>query len=99
MVPFSILISLIIPTCPQITTSSSKIQQPAIPVCAAIRHFLPITVSCPTWTWLSILLPAPIVVLPVTPLSMVQDAPKSTLSSITTLPPDSNLSKPVSLFL
>ena len=40
-----IVIPLVVPTCPQSVTSSSIITQPAIPVCAAIKHFFPITVS------------------------------------------------------
>ena len=97
--PFPIVIPLFVPTWPQIVTSSSIITQPAIPVCEAIKHFLPITVSWPTWTWLSIFVPSFIVVSPVTPLSIVHEAPKSTWSSKTTLPPEINLSKPDGLFL
>jgi hypothetical protein len=92
------VIPLFVPTCPQIVTSSSIMQQPAMPVWLAIRHFLPMIVSCPTCIWLSNFEPSPIVVSPVTPLSIVQLAPISTLSSMTTLPQEINLSNPSGLF-
>ena len=46
--------------------------------------------ECPTWQWLSILVPRRMVVSEVTPLSMLHKAPISTSSSMTTRPNDSN---------
>src|ERR1051326_8790804 len=90
--PLPMRILLGTPTCPHKVTLSSITQAPDTPTCEANKHIFPTTVSWPTCTWLSILVPRPITVFPETPLSMVQQAPISTSSSMITPPQDIILS-------
>ena len=74
------------PTCPPIIQFSPILVEPAIPVCAAITVFLPISTLCAIWIWLSNFTPLLRMVEPNVALSMVVPAPISTLSSIITFP-------------
>src|ERR1700680_3570187 len=59
---------------------------PAIPLCAQTVESSPITTLCAICTWLSIFVPEPTTVDPVTARSTVDAAPISTRSPRTTLP-------------
>ena len=97
--PLPMVTLLGMPTWPHSVTPSSITTAPAMATCAQIKQCGPINVSWPTCTWLSIFVPRPMRVSALTPRSMVQSAPISTSSSITTLPQGIILSKPVARFL
>ena len=71
---------------PPSTTRSPITVEPATPAWPQIRQVRPIRTLWPICTWLSILVPSPIVVSAMVPRSMQLLAPTSTSSPITTEP-------------
>ena len=74
------------PTWPANTTSLPNTVLPEIPTCPTIKQFSPVRTLCAKCTKLSNLVPLPIRVSPNAARSIVQLAPISTSSSITTTP-------------
>ena len=75
-----------IPAWPPIKTLLPIDELPANPTCAVIMQFFPIFTLCAMWTWLSIKVPSPIIVLESEPLSIVLLDPISTSLPIITDP-------------